>query len=230
MLSVAPLRVVIIEDHDAVSEMLARFVEALARFKIAGRARDVGAGLELCRSEQPDLIILDLMLSPPEQGPTGLNALPELRTACPRARVLVFSGHLRPAWIRRILASGAYGLVDKTAAGEELLEALRALAEGRIYYSRHASEEIRKMVHRRPAQVAALGELTEREIHILKAIAEGLSSKEISARFGISLHTVVNHRCRLSKKTGRRGAARLARYATELGLVEEAWMAPGAIA
>ncbi len=222
--ALAKLRVVIVDDHVAVGEMMALFVREIADCDVAGCARDANAALELCRREQPDIIILDLMLPTGHRGPgaeSGMALLPELRTCCARAKILVFSGCLRPAWIRRLLLAGAHGLVEKTARGEELGEALRALGAGRFYYSRFASEEIRQIVNRNAAQRASLLSLTEREKNVLRAIADGLSSKEISARLGISVHTVVNHRCGLMRKTGRRGAAQLARYAVEWGLVEE---------
>jgi DNA-binding NarL/FixJ family response regulator len=205
--------------------MMARFVEEVADCEVVGCAREAGAALELCRREQPDVIVLDLILSAEPRGAgaeSGAALLPELRTCCGRAKILVFSGCLRPVWIRRLLLAGVHGLVEKMAEGEELGEALQALGAGRVYYSRFASEEIRRIVHRNGAQRASMASLTEREERVLRAVAEGLSSKEISARLGISVHTVVNHRCSLMKKTGRRGAAQLTRYAVESGALDEA--------
>jgi DNA-binding NarL/FixJ family response regulator len=216
----ARLRAVVIDDHAAIAEMTARFLEAAGLCEVIGSSRDAAAAMELCRLLQPDLIVLDLRLGPSAAGRrSGLSLLPELRAACPGGRVLVFSGHLQPGTIRRLLALGVNGLVEKSAAGEELRAALSALAAGQIYYSRHVSDQIRRMIQSKGAERSALIPLSEREESILEALAEGLSSKEIAARLGISVHTVVNHRVRLAKKTGLRGTACLARYAAELGLV-----------
>jgi len=211
----ARCRVVIIDDHTAIIEMMQRVVDSIDGHKVIGYAMNAAAARELCRREQPDLIVLDLVLP----NVAGFALHDELRGICPRARVVIFSGHLRMATIRDALLRGAHGLVEKSATLDEFHQALRSVGSGQIYFSRAASEAIRKIVNRDPAQAVRLPRLTDREKAVLRAIAEGLSSKEISDRLGISRHTVVNHRTRLVKKTGLRGAAQLARYAVQIGLV-----------
>jgi DNA-binding NarL/FixJ family response regulator len=207
-------RVVLIDDHSAIIEMLQQVVESVPGYKVVGSAPEAGQALELCRREQPDLIVLDLVLPPA----SGLVLLGDLQAACPRARVIIFSGYLHPASIERALSSGVHGLVEKMAALDEFREALRAVSSGNVYFCRSASEEIRNLVNLKPARSARL---TERERSVLQAIANGFSSKEISTHLGISVHTVVNHRTRLMQKTGLRGAAQLARYAAQIGLVDD---------
>jgi DNA-binding NarL/FixJ family response regulator len=204
---------VLIDDHSAIIEMLHQVVESVPGYKVVGSAAEATAAFELCRREQPDLIVLDLML-PPQ---SGLALLTDLQAACPHTRVIIFSGHLHPITIQRALSSGAHGLVEKIAPLDEFREALRVVSSGNVYFCRSASDEVRNLVNLKPSLTA---HLTEREKGVLQAIANGFSSKEISTRLGISIHTVVNHRTRLMKKTGLRGAAQLARYATQIGLVE----------
>jgi DNA-binding NarL/FixJ family response regulator len=204
---------VLIDDHSAIIEMLQQVIERLPGYKVVGSAAEATSAIELCRREQPDLLVLDLVL--PSQS--GLVLLTELQAVCPRARVIIFSGYLHPVSIQRALSSGVHGLVEKIAALDEFREALRVVSSGNVYFCRSASDEVRNLVNLKPTQTARL---TEREKGVLQAIANGFSSKEISTRLGISIHTVVNHRTRLMKKTGLRGAAQLARYATQIGLVE----------
>ena len=208
--------VVIVEDHTAVLEMMKAAVEGIPGFQVVRSAGDVAAAAELCGRMQPTLVVLDLGL--PQRS--GLALLPELRRLCPGARVLIFSGNLRPSSIRSALLSGAHGLVEKTATLAEFESAIRAVGNGQVYFSRFASEEVSGLIHRRPAGSVRLVRLTDREKAVLCAIAEGLSSKEISARLRISPHTVVNHRTRLSKKVRVRGVARLSRYAVQIGLLD----------
>jgi DNA-binding NarL/FixJ family response regulator len=210
-----PARVVIIDDHVAIVEMIRQFVETAPGFRVIGSAAEVVAALELCRREQPDLIILDLVMPPA----SGLALLNELRIACAQARVMIFSGNLEAATIERALSSGAHGLVDKSAPPGEFREALAAVTAGRIYFSRAASEAIRTFVSLQPARAGRGVRLTEREKTVLQAIARGLTSKEISVELSLSVHTIVNHRTRLMRKTGLRGVAQLARYAALAGLV-----------
>jgi DNA-binding NarL/FixJ family response regulator len=209
-------RVVIVEDQSALHGMMKAVVEGVPGYRVAGYAKDVVSARELCRKEKPALVILDLGLP---QG-SGLTLLPELRTISPLSRVMIFSGHLRAATIRAALLSGAHGLVEKTAPLEEFEQALRSVGSGQVYFSRFASEEIRRLVQRRAGGPPPIVRLTEREKAVLRAVAEGLSSKQISARLGLSWHTVVNHRTRLAKKIRVRGVARLSRYAVRIGLLD----------
>jgi DNA-binding NarL/FixJ family response regulator len=213
----SPCRVVIIDDHVAIVEMIRQVIEASPLYRVVGSADEAAAALELCRREQPDLIVLDLVLPPT----SGLALMIELRAACVRARIMIFSGHLQAATIQRALSSGAHGLVEKSAPLGEFREALHALGLGQVYFSRAASESIRQLVNLKPPRASRGVRLTEREKTVMQGIARGLSSKEISAELSLSVHTVVNHRTRLMKKTGLRGVAQLSRYAVQLGLVEE---------
>ena len=210
-------RVVVIDDHVAIVEMLRHVIESSPQYRVVGSADEAAAALELCRREQPDLIVLDLVLPPT----SGLALMIELRAACTGARIMIFSGHLQAATIRQALSSGAHGLVEKTAPLGEFREALQALGSGQVYFSRKASEAIRNLVNLKPPCAGRGARLTEREKTVMQGIARGLSSKEISTELSLSVHTVVNHRTRLMKKTGLRGVAQLSRYAVQLGLVED---------
>jgi len=213
----ASRRVVIVEDQTAIVELMKAAIEAAPGYRVIGQAGDIDAARELCSRERPGLVVLDLALP----SGSGLSLLGELRAVCPRARVIIFSANLRPGTIRAAMLAGAHGLVEKTAPLRELHEALQAVAEGQVYYSRFASEAIRQIVHGGPRGRNRLVRLTDREKSVLRAVAEGLSGKEISARLGISRHTVAGCRARLSRKSGLRGAARLARLAVQLGLVPD---------
>jgi DNA-binding NarL/FixJ family response regulator len=209
-------RIVIIDDHVAIIEMLKQVIDSVSGYRVVGQAEDANAGLALCAKERPDLIILDLVLPPA----SGLNLIGKIRAACADARILIFSGYLQPAMIRRALAAGAHGLVEKVAPLDEFRQALSAVAEGRIYFSRAASEKVRHLVSRAQNRPMPLVPLSEREKAILRAIATGLSSKEISTRLGLSVHTIINERSKLVRKTGLKGVAQLSRYAAEMGLVD----------
>jgi DNA-binding NarL/FixJ family response regulator len=196
---------------------MTRVIEALPGFTVVGRAREAAEIRPLCRREQPDVVIVDLVLP----GISGAGVLGEVREVSGLARVLIFPSVLRPELVRGALLSGAHGVVEKGASLAEFCEALRAVATGQVHFGRSGHDEIRSLVSRSPGDRRHHARLTEREKTVLCGIADGLSSKEISARLGISVHTVVHHRSRLMRKTGLRGAAQLSRHAVELGLVEE---------
>jgi DNA-binding NarL/FixJ family response regulator len=217
-------RVAIVDRHRAVADMTARAVEAIPGFVVAGLACDLAAMRKLCARERPDLVVVDLVLP----GSSGMGVLAEVRAIAGKTRVLIFSSVLRPELVRGALLSGAHGLVERTAPLEEFCAALRSVAAGQIHFGQTGSEEIRCLVGRGPGDARPRARLSDRERAVLCDIADGLSSKEISARLGISVHTVVHHRAGLMRKTGLRGAAQLSRYAVEMGLVEETMRPPRA--
>ncbi|MGH7010303.1 MAG: response regulator [Opitutaceae bacterium] len=209
-------RILIVEDHKAVAEMMRIVVEEKERFEVVG---EVVRADRICGEVgrlRPDVVVLDLDLG----GTNTLDLLGGIREARPEASVLVFSGKLRLGAIRRAMIAGAQGIVEKTAPLAEFYETLEAVADGKCHYSRYASEEIRRLVQR-PAGGPRLVRLTSRDKDVLRAMAEGCASKEIAFRLGLSPFTVVNHRTRLSRKLGIRGLAQLTRYAVSLGLVSD---------
>jgi len=211
-------RIVIAEDQTAIREMMTGAVEALEGYRVIAQAGDLEEAGRLCHRQQPDILVLDLALP----SGSGFDLIPGLRAACPRTRVVIFSGHLRPGIIRRALLSGAHGFVEKTASLEEFHCALRAAGSGQVYYSRFASEQLRQLVRGGPGGPHRTVRLTEREKGVLRLIAEGLGSKQISDKLGLSRHTIGNVRARLVRKTGLRGVARLSRYAVQIGIIPDA--------
>lgn len=203
------MRVAIIDDHLAIGEMMREVIED-AGYLSVGCATDLFAGLELCVREQPDVIVLDLSVG----DESGLVLLPRLHRSCPKAKVIIFSGMLKPSAVRRALAAGANGVVDKQASLDEVQAALRTVAAGGTYYSRRAEDTLRMP---RPRTVR----LSERDRAMLAALAEGLSSKEISERLSLTPHVVNNLRRRLMQRAQLHGTAQLVRFAVGAGLVSE---------
>lgn len=209
-----PTSVVIIDDHMAIVEMMSPVIESIPSFKVVGSALEAAAGLTLCRRLQPDIIVLDLILPPT----SGLTLLADLRSVCPQSKVLVFSGNLSASAIRGAFSAGASGFVEKAGSLAEFRAAMQAMVTGQTYFGAHTSSVIKNLVCR---NAPVPSELTARERVILRHIAEGLSSREIASKLGISVHTVLNHRSRVMQKTGLHRVAQLSLHAARLGLIEE---------
>jgi DNA-binding NarL/FixJ family response regulator len=123
--------------------------------------------------------------------------------------------------IRRVLALGGRGFVEKTAPFKTLQRAMTAVAEGNLFLTDSAFNSLQAGPGGSVAEVAGKPEevLTEREIQVLKRVAHGSSNKEVAEALRISVRTVENHRYSLMKKLGARNAADLARGAFERGLI-----------
>ncbi len=208
--------VMIVEDQIAIRQLLAQYVAASPGFSVVAEASDAEEALRLAAQHRPQVVVLDWVLS---KG-TGLRFLREGLQGEHPPRVLVFSGNTTDLAVREALSNGAKGYLEKTAKFSEFTAALSAMAEGKVYLS----DAVAKAVHRMSCQ-AEPGEtkaaLSEREIEVLRSLAQGMASKEIAMRLGISIRTVGNHRARISRKTGLGSIAQLTLHAVRLGLMEE---------
>ncbi len=208
-------RVMVVDDHVSVVEMVIQFLDSLGGFEVVGQATTVDEGCKVGAEQRPDLVILDLVL---DRGAAGLRLIDELRRNSPQTKYLVYSGNLTLSAVRSAMAAGVLGIVDKGAPLSELREALRSAAEGTPFYSSSAADFLRHLVREKRTEKRTV-ELSPRERSVLTMLAEGMSSKEIAEKLGLSMHTVVNHRSNLMRKTGLHRVAQLSRYAVEIGLL-----------
>ncbi len=206
--------VLLVEDQTAIRQMLASFVAALPGFAVIGEAKDCQEALARIRDLSPQVVILDWMLP----DGTGQEVLSALRTHKPAPEVLVFSANTTELAVRTALSLGARGYIEKTASFDDFTTALRQVAAGQVYLGAAVSAVVHRLV-RNPQATARSVELSPRENDILRHVAEGLSSKEIASRLGLSVRTVDNHRAAVGRKTGLHSVAQLTLHAYELGLV-----------
>lgn len=211
----AKIGVMIVEDQTAIREMLKLVVEHMPGFEVVAEAAEVGEALRLAEEKGPRVVVLDWHL---KDGGNGLDFLRGLKNnSCP-AHVLVFSATSTEYVVREALTHGAKGFIEKTASVAEFTTALRVVAEGGVHFGSEVSETMQRLV-RRPDKGGMNTTLSERECEVLRHIAEGLASKEIADRLGLSVRTVDNHRANITRKTGLHSIAQLALHAVELGLV-----------
>lgn len=208
------LGVLIVEDQTAIRNLLAAYIAALPGFSVVGEAGGVEDALRIAHEKKPAVVVLDWMLL----GGLGLDFLRRVRVE-PPPRVLVFSANTTELAVREALAAGATGYIEKTASFGEFTTALQAVATGRTYLGPAIARAVQRIVSN-PEKVETSVELSVREREVLRFIAEGLSSKEIGERLGISVRTVENHRASITRRTGLRSIAQLTLHAVRLGLIE----------
>jgi len=204
----------IIDDHEAIIEMMTPIIESMPGYVVVGHAMDHEQAIQVSRREHPDLLVLDLVL----QNDSGLSLLAAVRRACPLVRVLVFSGNIWSATLRGALAAGVHGVVEKMASLAEFRTALQAVSDGRIYFSPFVSEQLKNLIYRRATAIKPPVPLSPREKDVLRHLAEGFTAKEVAVKLGISSYTVANHRSNLMRKIGLRGVAQISLYAAQIGL------------
>ena len=200
------MKLLIVDDHDIVRQGVRRLLSLLPDSEVseAGTAED---GFDVYMRERPAVVVLDINLS----GGSGLELLTRLRSADSDARIVMFSMHADPVYANRALRSGALGFVGKSASADELIEAVKAAANGRRYIDKRLASD---MVLN-PVEDDPLNALSNREAEILRLLGEGKSLNEIARTFGIAYKTVANTCTRLKEKLGVERTADLIRISLE---------------
>lgn len=204
-------RVLVVDDHTSVREMLVVLVGRWERFEVVGQAGSGLTALTLCRCLHPDLMILDLLL--PELA--GLEVLRRIAAIQPRVSVLIYSGTCNQSLLNDVLKERPDGFVSKGEPLKTLRDAAETVAEGGRYFSPSAMP----FLFEKPLQRDPGPDLSPREREVLQLVAESGSSKEIASRLGICVKTVENHRSRIMEKLNLHDVASLTRYAMRCGLV-----------
>lgn len=208
-------RVLLADDHRVVSEGLKRILAA--EFDVAGVVEDGRAMIAAAKALRPDVIVSDITM--PDLN--GIEALEELKKHDPEVRVVFLTMHRDVVYAQRALNAGACGFVLKHAASEELIMAVRAALEGRIFITPLLAAELLDATRRGPQQTTdQLASLTLRQREILRLLAEGLSAKQIAAKLDISHRTVEFHKYRMMESLGAKSSAEVIQFAIKHGIVE----------
>lgn len=203
------MKILVVDDHTVMRQGIQRLLGAIpdARVEEAGTARDA---MLLARRDRPDIVVLDINL----KETSGLDLLKRMRLEWPGLRVVVFSMYSDVVYARTARRLGALGFVSKSADAEELVKAVRQAARGEVFIDRQTAASIDLA----PIPDAAGGNLSNREIEILRLLAEGKSLTGIAETLGVAYKTVANQCTRIKEKLGLDRTADLIRYALENGM------------
>ena len=208
------IRVLLADDHRMVREALR---EALARvddIKVVGEAGSGAETLVLSNTLKPDVLVLDIGL--PDFN--GMEVATRLRKAGCATPIVALSAYTDKRFVTEMLRAGATGYVTKSAAGTELVQAIRAVAAGQGYFSPDvAAGLVSEVVHGQGE--GGPQRLAPREREVLRLVAEGKRSNEIANLLHISPATVEVHRRNITRKLELKTVAELARYAVREGIV-----------
>jgi DNA-binding NarL/FixJ family response regulator len=188
------IRVLVVDDHPVLRSGLAQLLGQAEGIELVGLAAEGGAGVELARTEQPDVVLMDLEM--PELD--GIEATRRIRDALPETQVVVLTSFSDRERILDALDAGAAGYLLKDAEPEELLRSIRVAAAGQAPLAPQAASAL--VAERREARPAT--ELTPREHEVLLMVGEGLPNKLIARRLEISEATVKAHLTRIFERIG----------------------------
>lgn len=200
--------VIIADDHPIFRQGMSRLLSDDSRFRLLGEAGNGREALELIRTLQPRVAVLDLSMPRPD----GLEVVSIIGAAHCATRCIILSMRDDIDTVRRALAVGASGYMVKEAAFEEIADAIIKVAAGKLYLGQFQDHP---QLLSRPCE----GQLTNREVEVLRFVARGLTSRQAAEELHISPRTVETHRQNIMEKLNIRTAVALAGYAREHGLM-----------
>ncbi len=206
--------VLLVEDHRMVREALSEALKKVPDIDIVGEAGDAHEALKLAAKLKPDVIVLDIRL--PDVN--GMEVAARLKDAGISSKIVALSAFDDKRFVTAMLRAGASAYVTKSAAGTELVRAIRAVAAGQGYFSPEIAGALVSELRDR----AVVGEaipLARREREVLRLIAEGVRSPAIAAQLHVTVGTVEVHRRNIMRKLGLRTVAELTKHAIREGIV-----------
>ena len=218
------IRVLIADDHPVVRVGLRNMLQADSTVKVVGEARDGMEALEMARSLQPDILLLDMAMP----NVAGMEALREMTASNLNTRTIVLTGLIDKRQVLEALQLGARGVVLKDAVIEHLSACIRAVMQGQYWLEGRPVQNLVQVLRDLAAQTAppprkTFG-LTARELEVVTLITEGCTNKDIAKSFGISEETVKRHLTNIFNKLGVGNRLELALFALNhnlLPIVEE---------
>ena len=212
------IKVLIADDHKIIRVGLQGILEKVEDVEVVGEAEDGNEVLEMLQKIVTDVVLMDI-----DMGRTsGIETTKKVKESYPDVHVLALTMHEEQDHIIRMLEAGASGYLLKNSGAEELVAALHAVVKGDSYYSNSVSAALLKALTNlkgKPVRPGKDTPLSEREIEVLRLIAQECSNGEIAEKLFISIRTVDTHRRNILEKLQVKNTAGLVKYAIEKALI-----------
>jgi len=213
-----PVRILLADDHTVMRNGLRLLLERQPHLQVIGEAADGRQAVALSDTANPDVVIMDIGMP----NMNGIEATRQIVSRNPRTAVAILSMHSDESYVIRALKAGARAYLLKDSAETDLLAAVRALTEGKSFFSPAISrilvEDYMRQLESRGAE-DTYDLLTNREREILQLLAEGRTNKEVANLLNLSLYTVETHRTHILQKLNLHSVPELILYAVRKGII-----------
>jgi DNA-binding NarL/FixJ family response regulator len=212
------VRILLADDHNILRDGMRLLLERQPGFSVVGEAADGREIVQLTQEHSPDVVVMDIAMP----NMNGIEATRRIVEKFPSTGVVILSMHYDESYVIRSLKAGARAYLLKDAMKAELIAAIRAVAEGRSFFSPRISRILQE------EYVEALGRkgaddsydlLTDREREILQLVAEGKTNKEIADALNVSVYTVDTHRTHILQKLNLHSVPEVILYAVRKGII-----------
>lgn len=213
------IRIFLADDHTMLREGLVALITSQSDMQVVGQADSGRTLFQSIQSCQADIVIMDISMP----DVSGIQATSQLQELCPEIKVIALTRHSEPGYVRQMLQAGARGYVLKQAAADELLLAIRSVAQGQSFLDSTLSNRVVDGFFANQGQPSPASDLalSEREAEVVRLTAYGYSNKEIALQLGISAKTVDTYKVRAMEKLGLHSRVGLVQYALQKGWLEQ---------
>jgi two-component system response regulator NreC len=213
-----PIRILLADDHNVVRKGLRLLLESQPGFRVIADAADGREAVSLAAQHAPDVVVLDVAMP----GLNGIESARQILAKRPETAVVFLSMHSDESYVLKALKAGARAYLLKDSADSDLINAVKAVSEGKAFFSPAISkmlveDYVRQMRER--AVEDSFDLLTTREREVLQLLAEGKSNKDVAALLNLSLYTVETHRGNILQKLNLHSSAELILYAVRKGVI-----------
>jgi two-component system NarL family response regulator len=211
------IRIMLVDDHTMVREALRVVLERDSGMKVVAEVGDGETALRMAKELSPDVVVMDVAMP----GLSGIETTRRLRAKHPNIKVLALSTYLDRRTVQQMLDVGASGYIVKSAAGNELMQGIRSVVEGRSYLCSEVTQLVTDSLRNQRSTPGddAHRQLSRRELQVVTLLAEGKTAPEIAAELYISASTVDVHRRNLMRKLGVHNVVDLTKHAIRTGLI-----------
>jgi NarL family two-component system response regulator LiaR len=210
--------IIIVDDHEVVRKGLRSYLDTLPEFKVIGEASSGEEAIEMVKELIPDIILLDLIMP----GMDGVETTRRIKSISPRTNVVVLTSYHEDIHIFPALKAGAISYILKDVKMDQLVEALHRAAKGEVtLHPRVASRVLQNMREENSEDHQLYSDLTERELEVLRLIANGLTNNQIATTLVISENTVKGHVSNILSKLHLADRTQVAVYAWQRGIVNK---------
>jgi two-component system, NarL family, response regulator NreC len=212
------IRVLLADDHKLIRAGLVLVVEQQPDLRVVGEADDGRQAVEMFRSLKPDVVVMDIGMP----NLNGIEAARQITQIRLETAVVMLSMHADEGYVLRALKAGARAYLLKDSATTDLVQAIRAVVEGKSFFSPAVSKVLLQDYMRKLRRTGAEDSydlLSPREREILQLVAEGKSNKDVANLLNLSVYTVETHRAKIMQKLNLKGVPELILYAVRKGII-----------